>query len=218
MVHLNFPMTNNEVKYEALVVRLDLTKAVRATRVVVHCDSQVIINQVNGAYECKGKRMKKYLKLVKRRVDDLQAKIIQILRGKNEQVDHLAKVASMEHMIIPDKVLSFVQFSPLIDPIDVQEIGFESNWTTPLVSYLKNGALADGKEVARKLKVQVAQFVLIKVVLYKRSFSRPYLRCLSPKESDYVMKEVHEGIWGNHSGSRSLVHKLIRVGFYWPTM
>ena len=218
MVHLNFPMTNNEVKYEALVVRLDLTKAVRATRVVVHCDSQVIINQVNGDYECKGKRMKKYLKLVKRRVDDLQAKIIQILRGKNEQVDHLAKVASMEHMIIPDKVLSFVQFSPLIDPIDVQEIGFESKWTTPLVSYLKNGALADGKEVARKLKVQVAQFVLIKVVLYKRSFSRPYLRCLSPKESDYVMKEVHEGIWGNHSGSRSLVHKLIRVGFYWPTM
>ena len=194
MVHLNFPMTNNEVKYEALVVRLDLTKAVRATRVVVHCDSQVIINQVNGDYECKGKRMKKYLKLVKRRVDDLQAKIIQILRGKNEQVDHLAKVASMEHMIIPDKVLSFVQFSPLIDPIDVQEIGFESNWTTPLVSYLKNGALADGKEAARKLKVQVAQFVLIKVVLYKRSFSRPYLRCLSPKESDYVMKEVHEGI------------------------
>ena len=121
-------------------------------------------------------------------------------------------------MIIPDKVLSFVQFSPLIDPIDVQEIGFESNWTTPLVSYLKNGALADGKEATRKLKVQVAQFVLIKVVLYKRSFSHPYLRCLSPKESDYVMKEVHEGIWGNHSGSRSLVHKLIRVGFYWPTM
>ena len=61
MVHLNFPMTNNEVKYEALVVRLDLTKAVRATRVVVHCDSQVITNQVNGDYECKGKRMKKYL-------------------------------------------------------------------------------------------------------------------------------------------------------------
>ena len=59
-------------------------------------------------------------------------------------------------MIIPDKVLSFVQFSPLIDPVDVQDIGFESNWTTPLVSYLKNNALLNDKEVARKLKVQVA--------------------------------------------------------------
>ena len=32
------------------------------------------------------------------------------------------------------------------------------------------------------------------------------------------MREVHKGICGNHSGSRSLVHKLVRVGYYWPTM
>ena len=32
------------------------------------------------------------------------------------------------------------------------------------------------------------------------------------------MREVHEGICGNHSGARSLVHKLIRAGYYWPTM
>ena len=70
--------------------------------------------------------------------------------------------------------------------------------------------LPDGKEAARKLKVQVTQFMLIKDVLYKRSFSRPYLRCLVPKEVDYVMREVHEGVYGIHSGSRSLVHKLIR--------
>ena len=38
------------------------------------------------------------------------------------------------------------------------------------------------------------------------------------KEEDYVMREVHEGICGNHSRSRSLVHKLVRAGYYWPTM
>ena len=32
------------------------------------------------------------------------------------------------------------------------------------------------------------------------------------------MREVHEGICENHSGSRSLVQKLIRAGYYWPTM
>ena len=56
-------------------------------------------------------------------------------------------------MITLDNVLSFVQLSPLIDSVDVQEIGSEDNWTTPLVSYLKNGVLPDGKEAARKLKV-----------------------------------------------------------------
>ena len=32
------------------------------------------------------------------------------------------------------------------------------------------------------------------------------------------MREVHKGICGNHSGSQSLVHKLIRAGYYWLTM
>ena len=80
MVRLDFPTTNNEEKYEALVARLDLAKVVGATSVVIHCDSQVITNQVNGDYECKGERMKKYLEQVKKRVDDLQAKIVQIPR------------------------------------------------------------------------------------------------------------------------------------------
>jgi len=88
----------------------------------------------------------------------------------------------------------------------------------PLVFYLRNGMLPDGKDTARKLKVQASQFVLIKDVLYKRGFTSLYLRCLGPEEADYIMREVHEGIYGNHSGVRSLVNKLIRAGYYWPTM
>ena len=72
----NFTTTNNEAEYEALVGRLNLAKAAGATSVVIHCDSQVITNQVNGDYECKGERMKKYLEQVRRRVGDLQAKIV----------------------------------------------------------------------------------------------------------------------------------------------
>ena len=84
MVPLEFPTTNNEVEYEALVAGLDLAKAAGATSVVIYCDSQVITNQVNGDYKCKGERMKRYLDQVRRRVDDLKAKIIQIPRGENK--------------------------------------------------------------------------------------------------------------------------------------
>ena len=76
MVRLDFPTTNNEVEYEALIAGLDLAKAVGATSVVIYYDSQFVTNQVNGDYECKGERMKRYLDQVKRRVDDLKAKII----------------------------------------------------------------------------------------------------------------------------------------------
>ena len=82
---------------------------------------------MNGDYECKVERMKRYLDQVRKRVDDLKAKIIQIPRGKNKQADRLAKTASAENMIALDNVLSFVQLFPLIDSDDVQEIGAESN-------------------------------------------------------------------------------------------
>ena len=44
MVHLNFPTTNNEAKYEVLVAGLDLAKTAKAVRVVLYCDSQVVTN------------------------------------------------------------------------------------------------------------------------------------------------------------------------------
>ena len=122
-------------------------------------------------------------------------------------------------MITSEQVLYFVQISLLIDDeANVQEINSEKNWTTPLIAYPRSGILPDEKEAARKLKVQVSRFVLIRDVLYKRGFSRPYLKCLSHDETDYVIREVHEGIYGNHSGARSLAHKLIQAGYYWPIM
>ena len=57
-------------------------------------------------------------------------------------------------MLFPEQVLSFVQGSSLIDDrMNVQEVDLESNWTTPLISYLRTGVLLDGKDAVRKLKV-----------------------------------------------------------------
>ena len=153
--------------------------------------------------------MKKHLEQVKNRVNDLQAKFVQIPREENEHVDRLAKATLVEHLLIPIQVLSFVSFSPLIDSISMNEISSQNDWTMPITSYLKDGVLPNGKEAVKKLKVQATWFVLIQYVLYKKGFSGPYLRCLIPKEANYVMKEVHERVCGNYSGSQSLVHKLI---------
>ena len=198
---------------------LDLVKVAGAKSIVVHCDSQVVTNQINGDYECKNDKMKRYLEEVKYRINDLKVKFIQIPREENECADHLAKAASAKFMLVPKQVLSFVQLSSLIDDrISMQEVDSECNWTAPLISYLKTGVLLDKKGAVRKLKVHASRFVLMKDALYKRGFSRPNLRCLGQEEANYVIREVHEGICGNHSGARSLVHKLIQAGYYWPIM
>ena len=74
------------------------------------------------------------------------------------------------------------------------------------------------KEEAQKLRVRAAKFVLMDEVLYESSFSQPYLRCLTPDKSNYVMRDVYEGADGNHLGARSLVHKIVRASYYWPSM
>ena len=94
MIQLDFPTTNNEAEYEALVAGLDLAKATGAENVVVHCDSQVVTSQINGSYECKNERMKRYLEEVKNRIGHLKVRFVQIPRGENECADRLAKAAS----------------------------------------------------------------------------------------------------------------------------
>ena len=89
---------------------------------------------------------------------------------------------------------------------------------TPIMTYLKDGRLLEDKDKARNLRIKAARYVLIDKVLYKRGFSQPYLRCLALDESNYVLREVHEGACGNHSEARALVHKVVHAGYYWPTI
>ena len=111
-----------------------------------------------------------------------------------------------------------VQYMPSINLPEVQQIEGEENWMNPIITYLKDGRLPERKDVARRLRIRSTRYVLIDEVLYKRGFSQPYFRCLSPDEVNYVLREVHKGACGNHLGARSLVHKVIRVGYYWPTI
>ena len=137
MIRLDFPTTNNEAEYEALVAGLDLAKAAGAENMIIHCNSQVITGQVNGDYECRNERMKKYLEEVKSHTGGLEVKFVQIPREENECTNRLAKAASAEFMNAPEQVLSFVQTSSLIDDgKKIQEIDVEENWTAPLKAYL----------------------------------------------------------------------------------
>lgn len=62
-VQLQFPTTNNESEYEAILTGLKLAKSMGAKNVLLKSDSKLIIGQSKGEYEVKEKRMQKYLKL-----------------------------------------------------------------------------------------------------------------------------------------------------------
>ncbi|RVW14953.1 hypothetical protein CK203_109381 [Vitis vinifera] len=92
------------------------------------------------------------------------------------------------------------------------------NGTNSITEYLRTDTFPEDPKQAHKVRVQAARFTIIGGYLYKRSFTGPYLQCLSHSEAQYVLAELHEGICGNHSEGRSLAHKAHSQGYYWPTM
>ena len=174
------------------------------------------MGQVNRTCEAKEERMKKYLEKVLQLVKKFKENdFVQILREENMEADALAKEASANEAI---DEFDEIQYIPSIDLPEVLQVQNKGNWMTSIISYLKDGSFSEGKDEARKLRVRSARYVLLNEVLYKRGFSQPYLRCLAPDEANYMLREVHSGACGNHSGARSLIHKVVRAGYYWPTI
>ena len=89
---------------------------------------------------------------------------------------------------------------------------------TPILDYLQNNTLPTERDAAQKLKATSARFTIIQGKLYRMSFSGPYLICIKPSQVKTILSEIHEGECGNHSRPRSLAHKIITTGYYWPTL
>ena len=176
----------------------------------------MVIGKVNGTYEAKDEQMKKYLNKVRHLIKKFsEVHFVQIPKEENMEADTLAKEESVSELT---DEFDEIQYMPSIDLPEVQQIGSDENWMTPIVGYLKEGKLPQGRDEAHKLRIKSTKYVLMDKLLYKKGFSQPYLRCLAPDEANYVLREIHERAYGNHSRARSLVHKVIRAGYYWPTI
>nr|GEY58274.1 reverse transcriptase domain-containing protein [Tanacetum cinerariifolium] len=91
-------------------------------------------------------------------------------------------------------------------------------WMTPIMEYLKEGTLPSDRKEVRKLRIKARQYELLEGVLYRHSFLTLWLRCVGPLQTEYVIREIHEGSCSMHAGPQSVVAKAIRLGYYWPTM
>lgn len=73
------------------------------------------------------------------------------------------------------------------------------------------------KKYLKLVKIKRGDGFVVKVIQIPRDENEQADQ-LVPHEADYVIREVHEGICGNHSKACSLVHKLVRVGYNRPAM
>ncbi|GJR75356.1 reverse transcriptase domain-containing protein [Tanacetum coccineum] len=98
----------------------------------------------------------------------------------------------------------------------VEEEG--DSWMTLIHEYLTDETLPAKRKKARAIKRKSQRFAIINGTLYKKSFLGLWLRCVGPSQANYVLREIHEGSCSMHAGTRSVVAKALRIGYYWPTM
>jgi len=164
--------------------------------------------------------MARYLEQVRRFQSYFERVVItKIPRDENVRADEFLKIASGTYEEIEAIiVLTEPSITPKVNVMEADTVPNEPEWATEIIQFLRNGLLPEDKVGARKVKIQATRFCLLGEVLYKRGYSEPLLKCLSKTEADYVLKEIHEGVCGNHSRGRMLVQKTIRAGYYWPTI
>ncbi|XP_065036645.1 uncharacterized protein LOC135672121 [Musa acuminata AAA Group] len=212
-----FRATNNEAEYEALLAGLQLALEMRVTDIRVVTDSQLVARQLDGGYEARDPTMAKYLA----RVRNLATKfahfeLLNVPRSENQRADTLAKLASGS----TPRARPGTEELPhrAIEIVTMVTDGGPTTWVQEMLRFKRDGTLPNDETAARRLRRTQAWYYEEGGRLYKRSFSRPLLRCLEPNEARTVLSDMHKGACGEHIGERALAHKMLRQGYYWPTM
>ena len=180
-IKFTFPITNNAAEYEALLAGLQLAKRIRAEKVRVFVDSQLVVRQVSGEYEVNDPSFKAYNRLVKQLWQKFsQIQITQIPREENSKADELSRVDPDDPKAIKGILIEIL--SRPSTAIENKVMIIETpNWRSPIIEYLKSPAITTESE-STKLRIRAARYILIDDVLYKKSFSLPYLRCLGSED------------------------------------
>ena len=160
--------------------------------------------------------MAKYVSQVKQHLNSFPVwKLDHVPRDSNEKADALASVAASLPITKTIFLPIYHQSGSLIASPQVNLVDKDPpSWMDPITLYLSTGQLPMERNKAHKLQNQAARFSLIDGQLFKRSLGGPYLKCLTPKQSQYVLAELHEGICGNHPSGRTLAHRAHTQGYY----
>jgi hypothetical protein len=72
--------------------------------------------------------------------------------------------------------------------------------------------------VCVELSICEAQYHLINYVLFRVNYDGVLLICIEHDDAEKVLKELHDGPVGGHFVRETTTHKILRVGYYWPTL
>ncbi|XP_074297829.1 uncharacterized protein LOC141628610 [Silene latifolia] len=232
--------TNNEAEYEAFILGMQMASGLKVRNLRVYSDSLLVVNHVNNEYVVRDSKMIAYLKIATEQKSKFRTfKITQVPRDQNVEADALAKLGAtfqptglsnipITHVLTPAiqkesdqntvKEVVHMQYTQgartLVSTIGQQD----PYWKVPYINWLRDGTLTEDRKEAQSFRIKASRYIMIDNILFRKSLAGPCLRCLSKEEAEMVLHDVHGGECGNHAGGQSLSNKIVRQGYFWPTM
>ena len=101
----------------------------------------------------------------------------------------------------------------------INQIRAGSSWMDSIIRFLREDILSEEKIEADKIRRKATSYWLSEDhKLYKHSFSGLYLLCVHPELTESLLEELDERICESHTRGRSLTHRTITQGYWWPNM
>ena len=103
---------------------------------------------------------------------------------------------------------------------EISEAFLDSPWYADIIFVLLNLQAPPGlsRTKARFLKLKAVRFCTLDNVLFWKDKSGILLNCLLKEEADKVLQEFHVGDYGGNLYWKTTIDKILRFGFYWPTL
>ncbi|XP_057732938.1 uncharacterized protein LOC130948245 [Arachis stenosperma] len=218
-LQFNFPASNNQAEYEALIAGLKLALNSQARSLTTYCDSLLVVQQIRGEFQVKDPLLEQYWLLAKGLISKFNSfNILHVKREQNVRADILSKLAATRANTQTSALTQLSLEKPSTELLHVMSINNLHDWRTPFLEYISTGTIPRHEHKPQNFRRKASLYTSIDGKLYRRGFSQPLLRCLNNDEAKEVVDEVHEGVCGNHIGGRALAAKIIRTGYYWPTL
>eukprot|EP00253_Pinus_taeda_P006912 PITA_06912 len=99
-------------------------------------------------------------------------------------------------------------------------IGTLDPWYGDIITYLQTSSFRPGtpKEARRRIRHQSQPYRIIGDTLYRLGADSVLRRCLTHEEAEKVLNDCHSGACGSHMSSYATAQKILRAGYFWPSI
>ena len=122
-LRLDFSITNNGAKYEALIEGMSIVQKLGRKAVNMFSDSRLIVGQMNRELKVRDKRMQEYLdqaKCLRSNFDSFS--LLHIPRSRNTHADSLATLATSSGQSLPRVILVEDLYIPIVTKREVVHV------------------------------------------------------------------------------------------------